>query len=98
MAILNIAFLLNRGHELLLEEGYVCEDTILEDDNIYDKKFIDPYYLYDEKGVKIDAIYYIEYCNQIIDDEYLDGRMKWETIKAKWQKNIDGKEVCTYTF
>lgn len=28
----------------------------------------------------------IEYCNQVIDDEYVDGYMTWEDIKTEWRR------------
>lgn len=39
-----------------------------------------------------DIIYWAEYCNQVVDDEYVDGRMTWEPIETKWIK-----EKCTAT-
>ncbi len=97
MAVLDISVLLNNGHRRLIEEGYVLEATIEEDDDVYDKRFIDPYYLYNENGERIDTIYYIEYCNYVVDDNYIDGRMTWDTIRAKWQRYSDNKEVYVYT-
>ncbi len=96
MSILNLSFLLNGGHKLLLEEGYILKDTIITDDEQYDKKFIDPYYLYDKHGDELDVIYYIEYCNKVIDDEYLDGRLKWETICMRWEKYVNQKLQYIY--
>lgn len=89
MGILNLSFLLNGGHKLLLEEGYILKNTIITHDKVYDKKFIDPYYLYDEYGNELDVIYYIEYCNEVIDEEYLYGRMKWEAICIRWEKYVN---------
>ncbi|MFI3229988.1 MAG: hypothetical protein R3Y29_00350 [bacterium] len=92
MAIPNIALLANlslsASHKLLLEEGYILQDTVLEDDEVYEKKFIDTYYLFNQQGEKLDAIYYIEYCNKVPDDNnYIDGRTTLEAVRAKWQKN-----------
>lgn len=32
----------------------------------------------------MDCIFYIEYCNYVVDDEYVDGRMTWEDEKTEW--------------
>ncbi len=94
MAILNISFLknlsLSGAHKLLLEEGYIPQPTILQDVqdvDIYHKKSIDAYYLFDQNNSHIDTIYYIEYCNQVPDDNYIDGRTTLEAVSAMWQKN-----------
>lgn len=88
MAILCLSFLkslsFGGAEALLFQEGYTEEKYIEKSDEIFDSKFIYPYSLYDSRGKKLDCIYYIEYCNQVIDDEYFDGRMTWETIKTEW--------------
>lgn len=90
MAVLNLFFLQSlsfRGAEkLLLQEGYRKEDCVEQEDEIYDRRFLYPYLLYDCKGNTLDCIYYIEYCNQVIDDEYADGRMTWEALKTEWRR------------
>ena len=35
----------------------------------------------------LDCIYYIEYCNQVIDVAYMDGRMTWEDVKTEWARD-----------
>lgn len=40
--------------------------------------------LLEEGYIAQDCIYFAEYCNYVIDDEYIDGRMTWEPIKVKW--------------
>lgn len=90
MAILCLLFLkslfFSGAEALLFQEGYTEEKRIETDDKFFDAKFIYPYSLFDNNGKKLDCIYYIEYCNQVIDDEYVDGRMTWEDIKTKWQR------------
>lgn len=80
------------GVNLLLEEGYVAEECIEKEDNSCDKLFLYPYSLKNNQGIENDIIYWAEYCNQVVDDEYVDGRMTWEPIKTKWIK-----EKCTAT-
>lgn len=90
MAVLNLTFLqglsFHGAERLLLQEGYVKEMCIEKEDTEYERKFLYPYSLYDSKGKKLDCIYYIEYCNQVIDDEYADGRMTWEDVKIEWRR------------
>ncbi len=76
----------SKGVNLLLEEGYVEEECIEKEDNSCDKLFLYPYSLKNNQGMEIDIIYFAEYCNRIVDDEYADGRMTWEPIEAKWIK------------
>lgn len=91
MAILALSFLMSlsfHGAEmLLLQEGYEKGNCIEKGDEIYERKFLYPYSLYNHKGDKLDCIYYIEYCKQVIDDEYVDGRMTWEPIKTEWKRS-----------
>ncbi len=91
MAILDIKILANlslsASQRLLLEEGYILKHTLLEDDEVYDKVCIHPYYLFDKNNKKVDAIYYTEYCIEVPDDDYSDGRTTLEAIRSKWQKN-----------
>lgn len=90
MAVLALGFLrglsLHGAERLLLQEGYVKEKSTGKEDAVYDRKFLYPYSLYDCSGEKLDCIYYIEYCDQVTDDEYADGRMTWETVKAEWTR------------
>lgn len=90
MAILCLSFLkslsFSGAEALLFREGYTKEKRIETDDKFFDAKFIYPYSLFDNNGKKLDCIYYIEYCNQVIDDEYVDGRMTWEAIKTEWRR------------
>ena len=68
---------------LLAEEGYEKQDCIEEQlDDM--RKFIYSYVLYNGNKV-IDCIQYIEYCKQVIDDEYADDRLTWEPIRTKWK-------------
>lgn len=90
MAILNLSFLLalscKSATELLLQEGYVEEQPREKPSPACDRKFIYPYALYDSTGKQLDCIFYVEYCNQVIDDEYLDGRMSWKVSQTKWTR------------
>lgn len=74
------------GEKLLMEEGYLAEECIKMDDASCDKLFLYPYCLYDTHGKRLDCIYLSEYCNHVIDDEYVDGRMTWEPIKIQWTR------------
>lgn len=74
------------GEKLLLEEGYVEEKCIKREDSSCDMLFLYPYCLRDNHGNLIDCIYLAEYCDRVVDDEYIDGRMTWEPIKASWIK------------
>ena len=89
MAIVELSFLNSLSYkgavELLLQEGYVEEKEIEKQDSTCDKIFLYPYVLYDEKR-EIDCLFYIEFCNQVVDDEYIDGRMTWEPVKTEWRK------------
>lgn len=86
MVILNIlqGLSFSQGEKMLLEEGYIAQECIEKEDILCDKLFLYPYCLNDNLGKKIDCIYFAEYCNYVIDDEYIDGRMTWEPIKVKW--------------
>lgn len=74
----------SEAEKLLLEEGYTAQERIEKEDTSCDKLFLYPYCLNDNQGKKIDCIYLAEYCNCVIDDEYIDGRMTWEAMKVKW--------------
>lgn len=91
MAILALSFLnvlsLKGAEDLLKQEGYVEEKVIEKQDSTCDRIFLYPYILYNSKNKKIDCIFYVEYCNQVVDNEYVDGRMTWESIKAEWIRN-----------
>lgn len=69
--------------EFLMQEGYIKESVIEQTTVGYDRRFLYPYVLY-YNNKKIDCIYYVEYCNYVVDDEYTDGRMTWEDIKTEW--------------
>lgn len=86
MIILNIlqGLSFSAGEKMLLEEGYIEEECIEKDDNIYDRIFLYPYCLYDMQGKQIDCIYFAEYCNYVIDGEYIDDRMTYEPVKSEW--------------
>lgn len=88
MIILNIlqGLSLTTGEKLLLEEGYISEECIERKHTSCDKLFLYPYCLYDTKGKQLDCIYFAEYCNYVMDEEYIDGRMTWEPVKAKWTR------------
>lgn len=87
--IINLSFINDLSYigayNLLLQEGYV-EETSIEEDEIFNKKCITPFSLYNNQGQKIDCIYYIEYCNEVIDTQYVDGRMTLEEVEVKWKK------------
>ena len=91
MAILALSFLealsFNGAEDLLLQEGYVVETVIEKQDFTCDRKFLYPHVLYNSKKEKIDCVFYAEYCNQVVDDEYIDGRMTWESVKTEWTRN-----------
>ena len=88
MAIVELYFLNSLSYkgavDLLLQEGYIVEKEIEKQDSTYDKIFLYPYVLYDEKR-EIDCLFYIEFCNQVVDDEYIDGPMTWEPVKQSGQ-------------
>lgn len=86
MIILNIlkGLSLCSGEKLLLEEGYTLEECIEQNHTECDKLFLYPYCLYDTQGKRLDCIYFAEYCNYVMDDEYVDGRMTWEPMRAEW--------------
>lgn len=98
MAILALSFLQSLSfcgaEALLIQEGYVEEDVIEQDDELYERKFLYPYSLYDRNGKRIDCIYYIEYCRQVMDEEYGDGRMTWEDIKTEWRRDPACSGLC----
>lgn len=89
MAIVDLKFLnslfYKSAESLLLQEGYIVEKEIEGKDPNCDKIFLYPYVLYDDKR-EIDCIFYTEYCNQVVDDEFIDGRMTWETVKTESRK------------
>ncbi len=85
MDILN-GLSLSAGRKLLSEEGYTEDECIEKDDITYDRLFLYPYLPKDENGNIIDTVYRAEYCNQVVDDEYSDGRMMWEDVKSGWTK------------
>ena len=91
MAALVLPFLNALSHkgaeDLLKQEGYVEEKVIEKQDSTCDRIFFYPYVLYNSENKKIDCIFYVEYCNQVVDDEYVDGRMTWEPIKTEWTRN-----------
>lgn len=76
------------AEDLLKQEGYVEEKVIEKQDSTFDRIFLYPYVLYNSENKKMDCIFYVEYCNQVVDDEYVDGRMTWESIKTEWTRNI----------
>ncbi len=78
----NLSF--SRGVKLLLEEGYIEKECIEIEDRSCDKLFLYPFSLKNSQDIEIDRIYFAEYCNQVIDDEYTDGRMTWEPVKTEW--------------
>ena len=90
MAIVDLNFLNSLSYKsaenLLLQEGYIVEKEIEEKDPNCDKIFLYPYVFYDDGKREIDCIFYIEYCNLVVDDEFIDGRMTWETVKTEWRK------------
>lgn len=92
MAILALSFLnalsLKGAEDLLKQEGYVEEKVIEKQDSTCNKIFLYPYVLYNSEKKKIDCIFYMEYCHQVVDDEYIDGRMTWGLIKTEWTRNV----------
>lgn len=78
----NLSF--SNGKKLLLEEGYVEGECMEQEDESCDKLFLYPYYLEDNRDNRIDCVYFAEYCNYVMDDEYADGRMTWEAVKTEW--------------
>ena len=92
MPVLNLSFISSLSYigacNLLLQEGYMEENTFEEEDAVFDKKFITPYSLNDVRGQKIDCIYYVEYCNEVLDTQYVDGRMTWEDIEIGWLRQV----------
>ncbi len=86
MVLLNIlqGLSFRSGEKLLLEEGYAAEKCAEKEDSSCDRLFLYPYYLKDSQGRSIDCICFAEYCNQVIDDEYADGRITWEPVKTEW--------------
>ena len=91
MAILALSFLEELSYKdadnLLLQEGYVEEKVIEKQDSTCDRKFLYPHVLYNSENERVDCIFYVEYCNQVVDDEYIDGRMTWEPVKTEWTRN-----------
>ena len=91
MVVFSIFEKVGNKEEFLLQEGYVKEPVIEQPVVGYDRKFIYPYVLYDDQKKKMDCIFYIEYCNYVVDDEYVDGRMTWEDEKTEW---IRSETLC----
>ena len=91
MAILALSFLealsFKGAEDLLLQEGYVAEKVIEKEDSGCDRIFLYPYVLSNREEEKIDCIFYVEYCKQVVDDEYDDGRMSWDPVKTEWARN-----------
>lgn len=72
MIILNIlqGLSLSIGEKLLLEEGCISEECIERKHTSCDKLFLYPYCLYDTQRKRLDFIYFAEFYNYVIDDEY----------------------------
>ncbi len=71
---------------LLKQEGYIegrCQERA---DDAFDRVFIYPYTLYNEAGNIIDTVYFVEYCAEIEDDEYIDGRKTWNVLATEWTR------------
>lgn len=76
---------LSGAERLLQEEGYTQSECIEKDDSTYGHVFLYPYILYCDNRI-IDTVYCLEYCSEIEDDEYDDGRMTWEVQKVEWKR------------
>jgi len=72
--------------KLLADEGYIAQEGIEEDSDDFARTFLYPYSLYNSDGQLIDTIYYIEYCIEVEDTEYIDGRMTFEAQSCEWKR------------
>ena len=66
----------SEGEKMLLEEGYIEEETIKVDDDSCDKLFLYPYTLFSD-GKLIDRIYHAEYCNRDAYGDFEDFKVMW---------------------
>ena len=66
----------SEGEKMLLEEGYIEEETIEVDDDSCDKLFLYPYTLFSD-GKLIDKIYHAEYCNRDVYGDFEDFKVMW---------------------
>jgi len=66
----------SEGEKMLLEEGYIEEETIEVDDDSCDKLFLYPYTLFSD-GKLIDRIYHAEYCNRDAYGDFVDFKVMW---------------------
>jgi len=67
----------SEGEKMLLEEGYIEEETIEVDDDSCDKLFLYPYTLFSD-GKLIDRIYHAEYCNRDAYGDFEDFKVMWK--------------------
>ena len=70
--------------EHLAQEGYIAAECIKKSDDFYDCIFMYPYHLYGQDNQIIDTVYFIEFCVEVEDDEYTDGRKTFEAKDTKW--------------
>lgn len=93
MAVLDLSFLralsFGGADAMLRQEGYVKEACMETDSGACGRVFRYPYVLY-SGGRRVDRICYVEYCRQVADVEYTDGRMTWEPVKEGWERPADG--------
>jgi len=78
MVLLSVLYGLSfsEGEKMLLEEGYIEEETIKVDDDSCDKLFLYPYTLFSD-GKLIDRIYHAEYCNRDAYGDFEDFKVMW---------------------
>ena len=90
MAVLALSFLkalsVHGAEQLLLQEGYMEEARIERKDAADRAAFFAPYALYDAGGDLLDRIYYIEFCERVLDVEYEDRRKTWEELRGEWSR------------
>jgi|GEM_PF-1639274 len=72
----------------LTGEGYIEEETIEKEHDIYDKVFIYPYALYDENGRIVDRIGLFEYGNREKPplDDTEDYDEDYDIVKMEWER------------
>jgi len=72
---------LNSATRYLIEEGYAEEDCIEQKSEVYDRVFIYPYLLYDEKNQIIDRIGHFEYG--VFEK---NGGDDFDIVKMEWKR------------
>ncbi len=74
------------AEELLKQEGYIPGECIEKPAGDCERVFLYPYSLHDADGRLIDRVYHAEYCVEVEDSEYTDGKKTWDVLRAEWMR------------